>query len=291
MDEDGGQEQQETNDNESQNEFPNPFDPCGVRDFGHTEDGNEHAAGGREHVGETVAELESQDGSLAADADEVGELCHDGHGEGRLGGAGRHDQIQQCLEDIHDADRSHIAAFGQGARQGIEECVDNLAIAKDKDDAAGQSHHKGCGKDVFATGQKELGNTVGTLLVGHTAADAHGKEERGNLLDIPTVAQHADDEEADGEEKNVENEEVDGLAEGDNAGDEEEACKDGHEGQRGLSPTHGHGGGGHGEGAIGHDHREQTEENPGNTGRGVGYRILLLLLGALTPIVVNLVSG
>ena len=53
----GGQQQEETNDDESQDKLPYPFDPCGIRYFGHTEHGNEYAAGGGNHIGEAVAEL------------------------------------------------------------------------------------------------------------------------------------------------------------------------------------------------------------------------------------------
>ena len=122
---------------------------------------DEYAAGGGNHIGEAVAELEGQHSGLAADTDKVGELRHDGHGEGGFGRAGGHDEVEKCLEDIHGPYRRHFACFCQRACESVEERVDNLAVLEDEDDAAGQAHHQCGGEDVLASGEEELGNVVG----------------------------------------------------------------------------------------------------------------------------------
>ena len=101
MNEQSGQDEEETNQYQRQNEFPYPFYPCGVGYLGHTDARNQHSAGGGYHIGEAVAELECQHGCLSADIDEVGELRHDGHGECCFGCAAGHDEVQQGLEDVH----------------------------------------------------------------------------------------------------------------------------------------------------------------------------------------------
>ena len=109
----GGEHQEETNEDECDDELPDPFEPGAVRDARHTQDTDEHSAGGCEHVGEAVAELEGQDGGLARDIDEIGELGHDGHGEGCFGRAAGHNDIEQRLEEVHHAEGGHFAGLCQ----------------------------------------------------------------------------------------------------------------------------------------------------------------------------------
>ena len=65
----GRQQQEEAQDNEHQDELPDPADPLGVGYAGDAEDGDENAGDGGNHVGETVAELECEDGGLAGESD------------------------------------------------------------------------------------------------------------------------------------------------------------------------------------------------------------------------------
>lgn len=187
----GGEHEEEAEEDEGEDEAPGPLEPGAVGDAGDAEDADEDAAGGGEHIGEAVTELEGKDGSLARDIHQVGKLGHDGHGEGRLGGATGHDDVEQGLEDIHHAERGHLAQLRERAREAVEDGVDDVAVLEDEDDATGESDHQGGGEDVLAAGKEELGDVVGSLTVDDAADNAHGKEEGRNLGDIPAEFEHS----------------------------------------------------------------------------------------------------
>ena len=84
---------------------------------------------------------------------------------------------------------------------------------------------------------------------------------------------------------------MDGFAEGDEAGDKEKGDKDGHERKRGFSPTYADRGRGHGEGTYAHDDEQEGEKYPSHFWGGIGYRILMLFLGTLAPVVVEFICG
>lgn len=65
VEQDCGQKQQEADEDEQQDEFPCPSDPFHVWYAGHSEYGHEHSRGRGNHVCESVAELEGEDGCLA----------------------------------------------------------------------------------------------------------------------------------------------------------------------------------------------------------------------------------
>ena len=79
MNKQGWENKKEANQYQCQNEFPYPFDPRSVWYLSHTDAGDKYTACGGNHVGKTITKLECQHGGLAADVDEVGKLCHDGH--------------------------------------------------------------------------------------------------------------------------------------------------------------------------------------------------------------------
>ena len=81
------EQEEEAYQDQEEDELPGPAEPCAVGDAGYAEAADEYAAGGGQHVGEAVAELEGEHGGLPREVDEVGELRHDGHGECCFGGA------------------------------------------------------------------------------------------------------------------------------------------------------------------------------------------------------------
>ena len=197
----GWQHKEEADKNKGDDEFPDPFEPGAVGYAGHAEDADKDAAGGREHIGEAVAELECQHGGLTAHVYKVGKLCHDGHGEGCFGGAGGHDDVKECLEEIHYAKRCDFSRLGETLGESVKQRVDYLTVLEYEDDTAGETDHKGCREDVLATCQEELGDVVGPLTVEDAGDDAHGKEEGRDLGDIPSEFQHADHKGSDGEQE------------------------------------------------------------------------------------------
>ena len=198
-----------------------------VRDARHPKDGYEHARGGGDHVGEAVAELEGQHGQLARDAHQVGPLGHHGDGEGGLGGARRDNQVEKVLDHVHGGGGADASRIAHALRDGVQDGVDDLAVLQDDDDAAGEADNQRRHHDVFAAFQKESDHLVELEAVGDAHADAHGEEESGNLHHIPAVAQHADHQAGDGEQQKGQDEVVDGLADGEEAQQHEDAGDDG----------------------------------------------------------------
>ena len=126
-----------------------------------------------------------------------------------MGRSAGHDEVEEGLENVHDPQRSHLARGGQRTCEAIKDGVDNLAVAQDEDNTAGQSYHQGSRENVFAAGQEQFSNIICTLFVGNAATNTHGKEKSRNLHHIPPIPQHADYQETDGEQQEVEDEEMD----------------------------------------------------------------------------------
>ncbi len=83
------------------------------------------------------------------------------------------------------------------------------------DDAAGHRDDQCCREHIFHSGDELLRDGAGGHVVGDAGQQPHGEEEGGDLLEVPAVAHHTGHQEEDGEEQQVEDEELCGLPDGD----------------------------------------------------------------------------
>ncbi|MCK7525216.1 MAG: hypothetical protein MZV64_50225 [Ignavibacteriales bacterium] len=77
-----------------------PADPRRPGDAQDAQRRHEVTLRGHDDVGQAVPELVGQDVGLARHADEVAERREDGHGDGGLAAPGRHEEVEQVLDDV-----------------------------------------------------------------------------------------------------------------------------------------------------------------------------------------------
>ncbi len=213
--EDGGEQQEKSEEEEQQEDLPEPLDPHVERYPGNAEGTDEHGGGGGDHVGDAVAELVGHHGGLTREADHIGEGCQDGHGEGRLGRPGGDEDVDHRLHHVHPADGEYLAGILHQAGQRVENGVHDPSFGQYLNDASRQRDDQcGC-QHIFHSGYKLPGDGAGGHVVGDAGQQPHGEEERGDLLEVPAVAHHTGHQKEDGEEQQVEDEELCGLPDGD----------------------------------------------------------------------------
>ena len=76
-------------------------EPFLIWHIGHGQVGHGGAGGGRNTIGEGIAEGEGEDRGLTGQAYNVRQRSHDRHGDGRLSGTGGNQDIEAVLDDEH----------------------------------------------------------------------------------------------------------------------------------------------------------------------------------------------
>mmetsp|Transcript_44674 Transcript_44674/g.105064 ORF Transcript_44674/g.105064 Transcript_44674/m.105064 type:complete len:518 (-) Transcript_44674:276-1829(-) len=156
----------------------------------------QHADGdarGRNDGGGQLAELEGQHGGLAGDADQVGQRRHDGHGQGRLAGAGVDEEIDDRLDQEHLLRREHGVVRADQWRQRMQHGVDDLAVAHQDDGGLGQRNDQGRADEVARALHEGRDDVVGRQPRDQAHRDGHHEKESGNLLDVPAPMDDPED--------------------------------------------------------------------------------------------------
>ena len=289
--EDGGEQQEKSEEKEQQEDLPEPLDPHVEGYPGNAEGADQHGGGGGDHVGDAVAELVGHHGGLAREADHIGEGCQDGHGEGRLGRSGGDEDVDHRLHHVHPADGEYLAGILHQAGQRVENGVDDPALGEDLDDAAGHRDDQCCREHIFHSGDELLRDGAGGHVVGDAGQQPHGEEEGGDLLEVPAVAHHTGHQEEDGEEQQVEDEELCGLPDGDEGGDRKKEGDHRDEREGDFTRPRREGGKGIAEGEEPEEQCQQQEEQPGVTAGRFCQGGCFCLCLPLAPVGIGTVHG
>mgnify|MGYP007076037942 CR=1 FL=1 len=90
------------------------------------------ATGGRKHVGEGIPHLEGQHSRLPGDPDEIRQRGKQRHGNGRLAAAGRHQHVEQILDDEHAAGTEGGWQPVQQAGHVVDHRIHNVGVLHDQ---------------------------------------------------------------------------------------------------------------------------------------------------------------
>ena len=288
---DGGQQQEKSDEKQQQEDLPEPLDPHVEGYPGNAEGTDEYGGGGGDHVGDAVAELVGHHCGLAGEADDVGEGRQDGHGEGRLGRPGGDEDVDDGLHHIHAADGEYLAGILHQQRQRVEDSVDDPALGEDLDDAPGKCNDECCREHILHPGDELLRDDAGGHVVGDAGQQPHGEKERRDLLEVPAVAHHAGHQKEDGEEQQVEDEELHGALDGKKGANHEQKGDHRNEREGHFTRPRREGGKGMAEGEEPQKERQEQEEQPGPPTGGHGEVLGLCLRLTLAPVGIGTIHG
>ena len=161
-----------------------PAEPFAEGNMGHGAGSHHFPAGGGEHVRKGIAHLESQDRGLPGDPNQVGQRCEQGHGDGRLAAAGRHQHIEQILDDEHAAGTESGRQPVQQAGHIMDHRIHDMGVLHDQhcrvahaDDQVGKQH-------VAAAGEERIGNLAGREAPDDAGKNTADQEEPGHFIDV-----------------------------------------------------------------------------------------------------------
>ena len=168
--------------------------PFFVGDVCHGEVGHGSAGGRSDTVREGIAEGECEDSGLSGEADNVSERCHDRHGDGRLPGAGRDEEIEAVLDDEHaegdDRGREDI----EHTREVVDDGIHDLGIVQKDGGCLTHGNGEAWKHHALAAFEEGIADVIRGEAADDAGEDAHDEEHRRDFIHIEIEIQHADDD-------------------------------------------------------------------------------------------------
>ena len=183
----------EVDNSDDEEELPCRLPPLAKGDLADAQTGDEDSTRGADEGHGGPTHRKRGNGTLGVEAHELGQRTEDGHGEGRNPrGAGDEDG-KHVVHGVQDGGEQHGRDTCQARGHGVENRVDDHAVVGDDEDAAGEADDDSGEREVLDTGDELTGD--GGLV--HAADDAgeqaHGQEDAGNLVHVPTLGDETPD--------------------------------------------------------------------------------------------------